>query len=248
VFKGSGRPAARPLLSAAARPVAVVIVVVCVLVTAVLGVWLRHGTHAGWLDATVDAKVLAVLYWHRLLLAVLVWPGGPVPVTAMAAVLVLACVLRRRYHEAAFVAISVPTAVAITEFLLKPLISRTLWGSLAFPSGHVTSVAALATVVTVLLAGSPGRVPRVLRLVLAGTAFLIAATVAIGVVGAGMHYLTDTIAGAAVGTGTALLAALGLDVLRSPSPNWLHAVNEDPPMAESRTRGGSAQQHHTPRL
>jgi membrane-associated phospholipid phosphatase len=205
------------MLSAGACPLAVAIVIACVLVTVVLGAWFRHGTRAGWVDAAVDARLLAGLGGHPQLLAVLVWPGAPVPVTAMAVALALACVLRRRYREAAFVVMSVLLAAVITERLLKPFIDRTFWGALAFPSGHVTGVAALATVVTVLVAAAPGRVPRVLRLVLAITAFLIAAAVAVGVVGAGMHYFTDTIAGAAVGTGTVLLTALILDAL---SQRW----------------------------
>ena len=211
-------PLSRETASADRRPpLAVAIVVVCVLVTAVLGAWLRHETRAGWVDAAVDAKVVAGLDRHSLLQAVLVWPGAPVPVTAMAAALVLACILRRRYGEAAFVAISVPVAGAITEHLLKPLIGPTSWGSLSFPSGHVTGVVALATAVIVLLARAPARVPRVLRLVLACTAFLIAVGVAFGVIGANMHHFTDTVGGAAVGTGTVLLTALIFDVL---SPKW----------------------------
>jgi membrane-associated phospholipid phosphatase len=170
----------------------------------------------GWLDTAVDAKVLATLGGHPALLAALVWPGGPVVVTATAAVVVLACVLRRRYGEAAFVAVSVPLAAAITELVLKPLIGRTSWGD-PFPSGHVTSVAALATALTVLLARTPTRVPGPLRLALAFTAFLIAAAVALGVIGANMHHFSDTVGGAAVGTGTVLLIALVFDIL---SQKW----------------------------
>ena len=165
------------------------------------------------MDTAVNAKVQATLGGHPALLAVLVWPGGPVVVTAMAAALVLACVLRRRYGEAAFVAISVPLAAAVTELVLKPLIGRTSWGD-PFPSGHVTSVAALATALTVLLARTPTRVPRPLRLALAFTALLIAAAVALGVIGANMHHFSDTVGRAAVGTGTVLLIALVFDILR----------------------------------
>jgi undecaprenyl-diphosphatase len=170
----------------------------------------------GWLDTAVDAKVLATLGGHPALLAALVWPGGPVVVTATAAVVVLACVLRRRYGEAAFVAVSVLLAATITELVLKPLIGRTSWGD-PFPSGHVTSVAALATALTVLLARTPTRVPGPLRLALAFTAFLIAAAVALGVIGANMHHFSDTVGGAAVGTGTVLLIALVFDIL---SQKW----------------------------
>jgi len=96
----------------------------------------------GWVDAAVDAKVVAKvvasLGGHPVLLAALVWPGEPVPVAAMAAVLVLPCILRRRYGEAALVAISVPLATALTEFMLNPLIGRTSWGN---PSPADTSPA-----------------------------------------------------------------------------------------------------------
>jgi membrane-associated phospholipid phosphatase len=226
------------LLRPAARPLAVAIVVACVLVTAGLGAWFWHETRTDWVDAVVGARLQAGLRGHPHLLAVLVWPGAPVPVTAIAATLALVCALRRRYRAAVFVVVSVVLAAVITERLLKPLIGRTFWSTLSFPSGHVTGVVALATVVTVLLAAASGRVPRPLRLALAVTAFLMAAAVAVGVVGAGMHYFTDTIAGAAVGTGTVLLTALALDALSFSPPHGQHAVDEDRPMADSRSGTG----------
>jgi membrane-associated phospholipid phosphatase len=180
---------------------------ICVLVIAVQSVWIRHGMETSWVDAAVDAKVVAGLGGHPRLLAVLVWPGEPVPFTAMTAALALACVLWRWYEGAALVAISVPFATAVTELVLKPLIGGTSWGN-PFPSGHVTSVFALATALTVLLA----RVPRQLRLALVVAAFLLAGAVTIGVIGAHMHHFSDTIGGAAVGIGTVLLTALILDL------------------------------------
>ena len=126
----------------------------------------------------------------------------------------LACILRRRYGWAALVAISVSVATAITELVLKPLIGGTSWGN-PFPSGHVTSVVALATALTLLLARTAARVPWLLRLVLALMAFLVAGAVAVGVIGAQMHHFSDTVGGAVVGIGTVLLTALILDLLRS---------------------------------
>jgi undecaprenyl-diphosphatase len=179
---------------------------------AIQGVWLKHGMETGWVDTVVDAKVRAGFGGHPLLLAMLVWPAAPVAVTAMATVLVLVCLFRRRYGEAALVAISVPLATAITELVLKPLIGRTSWGD-PFPSGHVTSVVALATALALLLATTPARMPRLLRLVLSCTGFLISAIVVFGVIGANMHHLSDTVGGADVGIGTVLLTALVLDLL-----------------------------------
>jgi membrane-associated phospholipid phosphatase len=189
---------------------AVTTVAICALVITVQGVWIRHGMETSWLDATVNAQVVATLGGHPLLLAVLVWPGEPVPFTAMTVALALACVLRRWYEGAALVAISVPLATAATELVLKPLIGGTSWGN-PFPSGHVTSVFALATALTVLLP----RLPRYLRLALACTAFLLAGAVAVGVIGANMHHFSDTIGGGAVGIGTVMLTALILDLFFS---------------------------------
>jgi membrane-associated phospholipid phosphatase len=221
-LRGRGRSAARQLLPAAVRPLAVAVAAACVLVMAVQSVWIRHGMETGWVDTAIDAKVRADLGGHPLLLTVLVWPGAPVAVTAVAAALVLACFFRRRYGEAALVAISVPLATAITELVLKPLVGRTSWGD-PFPSGHVTSVAALVTALTVLLVTTPARMPRLLRLLLAFMGFLTAAAVVFGVIGANMHHFSDTIGGAAVGTGTVLLTALVLDMLsRRRAQHWDH--------------------------
>lgn len=213
-MKGAGRSAARPLLPGAAHPLAVATVVVCVLVAAVQAVWIRHGMETSWLDMTIDAKVQASLNRHPRLLAVLIWPGEPVPAATIAAALLLACLVRRHYAEAAFVAISVPLAAALTELVLKPFIGQTSWGN-PFPSGHVTTVAALATAFIVLLANWHARMPRLLRPALAFVAIVIAAAVAVGVIGAQMHHVADIVGGAAVGTGTVLLIALILDLLLS---------------------------------
>jgi membrane-associated phospholipid phosphatase len=211
-LKGPGRAAVSPLLPNAARPLAVATAAACVLVVAVQVIWIRHGMETGWADTTIDAKVLASLGGHHLLVAALVWPGEPLPVTAMAAVVVLACAARRRYGEAALVAISVPLATAITELVVKPVFGRTSWGD-PFPSGHVTSAVALATAVAVLLARTPAGRRRPLRLVLPFAVFLIAAAVAAGVIGAQMHHFSDTVGGTAVGIGTVMVTALALDLL-----------------------------------
>src|SRR5215831_11738363 len=110
VLQSPGQSARRALLPTAARPRAVIILGICALVLTAQGVWIRHGMETSWVDATVGAKVVAGLGEHHLLLAVLVWPGEPVPFTVMTVALALACVLRRQYEGAALVAISVPLA------------------------------------------------------------------------------------------------------------------------------------------
>ena len=186
----------------------------CLAVTALLGVWVSHQTSLDWLDAAIDAKARAALGAHQRLLAALVWPGSPVPVGALALGLALACLAWRKYREAALVVISVPAATMITEMVLKPLVGRLMWSTLSFPSGHTTGAFTLAAVFTVLLIGRPGAgMPQALRVVLAVTAFLAALIVAFALIAQGVHYFTDTVAGAATGIGTVLLTALLLDLL-----------------------------------
>ena len=212
--EGTGQPAARPLLPAAVQPLAVASVVICGLVIAIQGVWLRHGMETTWLDATIDTKIRSVLGGRRVLLDVLVWPGEPLPSAAMASALVIAALVGRRYRQAVLAAVAVPLAAALTELVLKPLIGWTPWGD-PFPSGHVTSATALAATVTVLLIRAPAKVPPGARIAVACIAFLTAAAVAVGVIGADMHHFSDTIGGAAVGAGTVLLTALVLDLMLS---------------------------------
>jgi undecaprenyl-diphosphatase len=197
------------------------VVVVCVLVVAAQGVWIRHGMETGWLDTTVDAHLRAGLGGHPLLLDVLVWLGEPVPAAAITAALVLACIWRRRYRQAVLVAMSVPLAAAATELVLKPLIGGTSWGH-SFPSGHVTNAAALVTVLIVLLARKDTGAAALVWVALGVTALLITAAVAAGVIGADMHHFSDTVGGAAVGTGTVLATALIIDWFSRTRARRLH--------------------------
>ena len=207
-------PANGPLLSAAIRPVAVVIVAACAGTTALLGALLGHGAHADPVDTAVDSRVRAIFAGHLKLLEWLDWLGDLPAITGITAILVLVCLLRRRYRGAALVAISIPAAAVITERVLKPLVGRTALGFLSFPSGHATGTFALATAISVLLAGTPG-MSRAVRLAVAVIAFVVASAVAIAMIALGFHYFTDAVAGAAVGTGAVLATALVIDLVMS---------------------------------
>ena len=234
------RLAARPLLSDAARLPAAALVAACVMTTALLGASLGHGAHTDRVDTVIDARVKAILPGSAKLLERLAWPGGLRATIGMTAVLVLVCVLRRRYRGAALAAISVPAAAVITERLLKPLVGRTALGFLSFPSGHATGTFALATVITVLLAGAPG-VSRAVRLAAVAIAFAVAAAVAAAMIALGFHYFTDVVAGAAVGVGTVLATALLLDLFMLA---WLRS-RKPPPLADGardQSRGVAAEE------
>ena len=205
---------AHPLLPAAVRPLAVMLLVGCVAVTVFLGAWFTHQTRGGRLDDAVDARVEASLGKHWAVLGHVARLGGPLPVTVMTALLLLACVAVRRWRGAALLMIAVPAAAALTEFLLKPLIDRTLGGDLSFPSGHTTGIFTVVAAVTVLLLDPPRpRMPLVLRLLIALCAYAVAGAVAVALVSLHLHYFTDTVGGAAVGTAVVLATAFILDGL-----------------------------------
>jgi membrane-associated phospholipid phosphatase len=226
----------RPLVPPAMRPLAVAILAVCVTITVLLGALFAHHTRPGSLDAAVDVRIQADLGGHPALLNNLAALGNPVPVTAMTAALLLACLMTRRWRGAVLVAVAVPVAAALTEVVLKPLIGRTLTGALSFPSGHETRVFTLAAAFGVLLADPPRpRMPAVVRLLLALAVLVIAGAAAIALVGVGAHYFTDTVGGAAVGIAVVLATALILDwPVSSRPPRLVRRAGAGPPRRSSR--------------
>ena len=190
------------------------ILAVCVLVTAFLSALFAHETQPSWLDAAIDTRLRNSAFAHWPLLRRAHILGSPAPMVVMTAALALACLATRRWRGALLVAIAVPAAEVVTEYLLKPLVGRVLHGNLVYPSGHTTGVFVLATVVAVLLTG-PLRppVPRMVRLVLIVAAYLIASATATAMIAMGFHYFTDTVGGAAVAIGTVLATALTIDKL-----------------------------------
>ena len=226
-----------PLLAPALRPFAAALLAVCLAVTVLLGAWFTHRTRPGRLDAAVDLRIQASLGGHPGILDVLAGFGGPVLVTVMTVALVLACLATRRPRGAALVAVAVPAAGALTELLLKPLIGRTMRGALSFPSGHSTGAFAVAGACAVLLAGPsrPG-MRAAARLLLTLAAYLAACAVAVALIGLGIHYFTDTIAGAAVGMAVVLVTAFILDGLGP--PEHLRAAAEGLPPGRPVDRGG----------
>jgi membrane-associated phospholipid phosphatase len=212
------RAAPRPLLPPELRRPAAVLVTGCVAVTAALALAFAGKARPGGLDAAVDARVRGGLGPYQEQLHQLAGLGGLVPVTVLTIALVLACLATRRWRGAALAGVVVPAAVALTEFVLKPLVGRTIRGYPGFPSGHATALFALAATCAVLLAGpSRPRLPGAVRLPLVFGAALVAAAVGTAMVGLGYHYFTDIVAGTAVGVGMVLLTALLIDwAARSP--------------------------------
>jgi membrane-associated phospholipid phosphatase len=135
----------------------------------------------------------------------------------MTLALVLACLASRRWAGAVLAAVAVPAATGLTEYVLKPYVGQAI--GQAFPSGHATSMFALAASCAVLLVDPPRwPVPGAVRLLLVSMALLFATAVAAAMVAIGAHDFTDAVGGAAVGTAVVLACALTLDLVASRRP------------------------------
>jgi membrane-associated phospholipid phosphatase len=190
-----------------------VLLACCVLLVAVLGVLVADQASADGLDHAVDAPIITGLGSHHGLLAWLAVPGSLIPAVGLSVVILAGCLLAGRLNGAVLAAAAVPAATGLDEGLLKPLVGRTYLGALSYPSGHTTAVFALAATVTVLLLVPPHPAGgRRLRVLIPAAGFLLGVVVAAAVIGLRWHYFTDTVAGAAVGTGTVCVLALVLDL------------------------------------
>jgi membrane-associated phospholipid phosphatase len=200
------------LVPGSLRRPAIALLAACVALMAVTGVRFPGYGLPGWLDATFGPRVQTQLGQLPALLTWLPDVGTREPVAVMTFALILACAVTRRWRGAVLAVAAVPIAIGLTEYVLKPSIGEAI--GQAFPSGHATSMFALATSCAVLLANPPRRlVPDSVRLLLALMAVLLAAGVASAMVANAEHSFTDAVAGAAVGTGVVLACALTLDAL-----------------------------------
>jgi membrane-associated phospholipid phosphatase len=203
----------RPLLAASARLWACALLAVCAILVIVLGVLFAHHAATDQLDRAIDSPVITWFGGHRGLAGRLAAPGSLVPAVVLSATIVVACLFAGRLNGAILAAAAVPAAVGLNDGLFKPLVHRTYLGVLTYPSGHTATMFALAATVAVLLLAPPRPAKAMaLRVLIPAAACVLGAVVAIGVIGLRWHYLTDTVAGAAVGIGTVCGLALLLDL------------------------------------
>jgi membrane-associated phospholipid phosphatase len=153
--------------------------------------------------------------------------GSGTMVTIAAIRLVYLVWRRARRPWLAFGAIVAIGGSAIVEYCAKAIIARprpstaTLTGlsGYGFPSGHTTTATAFASTAAVLLLGvSPEAASPRQRHLITGIAGLYALGVAAGRIMVGAHYLTDTVAGLAIGASiafAALAAALTAEARRN---------------------------------
>jgi membrane-associated phospholipid phosphatase len=215
---GMRRQVDHPLLDGTARRQTAVVLACCTIVLVVLGVLVAHQSRVDGLDKAIDSWVVGSASGQAGLMRWLASLATVIPAGGTSLVIVVACLLTGRLKGAILAATAIPVASALCDSLAKPLVHREV---LAYPSGHVSSILALAAMLTVVLILPPrpfvrGRV-RVLILVAAGLAAL---GVAVAVIALRWHFFTDTIGGAALGAGTVCALTLLLD--RPAVSRWLH--------------------------
>jgi membrane-associated phospholipid phosphatase len=190
----------------------------CLVVVVVLGVLVAHQSRLDGLDRAIDSWVVRLASDHAGQMRWLASLATVIPAGGTSLVIVAACLMTGRLKGAILAATAIPVASALCDSLVKPLVRREF---LAYPSGHVTSILALTTMLTVVLILPPrpfvhGRV----RLLILAAAGLAAFGVAVAVIALRWHFFTDTIGGAALGAGTVCALTLLLDL--PAVSHWLH--------------------------
>jgi membrane-associated phospholipid phosphatase len=197
------------LLGGTARAGAAWLVAGCAVLVTALGILFAHQATADGFDRAVDAPVIGWLFGHHDLQRWMAFPGTLEPAALLVVAAAAGCLLAGRLNGALLTVAAVPVATGLDEVLIKRVVDRTYLGNLAYPSGHVTTVSALAATATVLLLIPPQQAgTRLPRILLTVVAWAVTVVVAVAVMSLEWHYFTDTIAGAAVGVGTT--AGLGL--------------------------------------
>ena len=156
-----------------------------------LGWFVGHGATAfdTWFVHTVHKWVH--YEWHLLPLS------DPVVLGVLMAVC-LAYVVRRKQYRLASILLISPVVAYYAAEAVKPIFNRRINGVLSYPSGHATLVVTIAGLI-LLVVGF-----RRTTAAFAAVLCLLAMTA----LGCTVHYFTDTVGGALLGSAVASVAAL----------------------------------------
>lgn len=203
----------RPLLSGAWRTWAWPVLAACVVVTTVLGLLFRGEVRPDRLDSVIDNAVAARFSGHQGILLWLAAPGSTIPLVAVSVAIAAGCLVARRPNGVVLAVMAVPVTAFLDDVVLKHVFDRASLGFLSFPSGHTATVMAVAMTLGVLLhdPARPSRA-RAARVALVVAGYAVTVIVAVGVIALRWHYFTDTIGGAALGTGAVVALALLIDL------------------------------------
>ncbi len=172
---------------------------------------LPFGLDGPWHDFLASNRVTSLESLSLLFNVV----GGPVVMTIVTIAVVVLLVVLRRWREAVSIGLTVAAASALSS-LIKTLVARPRpsdaivdVASDSFPSGHVTTAAAITIAVAILF-------PRAWAFILAGVWISLMAFSRTYLL---VHWLSDVVAGAVLGASVALIVTGALRmILKEPSP------------------------------
>lgn len=122
---------------------------------------------------------------------------------------------RRAFVRVVFYAALAAWTLLLSEHVIKPLVQRTYYGELTFPSGNVTAVSATALAMWLALGPLLGRQRRHVTLVLGGEWVLL---MSLAVVGARWHTPLDAIGSVLLSVGVVTAGAALFEPVGAPRP------------------------------
>jgi membrane-associated phospholipid phosphatase len=201
------------LLSGAGRAFVAVVAVGMTVLAAWLGTVDYHLPWANDFDLRTEYRLTHAFRHYEHLLRLIADLGNLGSIVVVVIVFGVLTLRWRRRRATVLVVVSPLVAVGFTEYVAKPWVHRAPFGVDTYPSGHSTSVFAVATAIAIVLLGaSAPPVSAATRWGWALGSLAIAAVVAVDVVAAGYHFATDAIGGSAIGIAVPCVLALGMDL------------------------------------
>jgi len=191
-----------------------VIALACLYATAVLALAVAHGRSPyGFEDPAIDwlGPPSATRGWDDL--------AELLATPTIIAVLVVSFgvgLARRAFVRVVFYAALAAWTLLFSEHVIKPLVQRTYYGELTFPSGNVTAVSATALAMWLALGPLLGRLPRHIAFVLGAEWVLL---MSLAVVGARWHTPLDAIGSVLLSVGVVTAGAAVFEPAGSPGPS-----------------------------
>jgi membrane-associated phospholipid phosphatase len=197
----------------------------CLVVFIVLAVIVRStdGPLEGELRVSrfvVDHPFLSSGFWQHVIDL-----AGALPLVCAIAMLVVVAMLLRDGFMAIVASVGPVLAIGLSEGVGKPLVARSEGPFYGFPSGHSTSVAAVACVAALLIQRHSSRVGFAVGAPLLA---LVPTAMTVALIRHRHHFLLDMIAGIALGVGTVcgLAGLLSLTLRRARSVFTASPLNE----------------------
>src|SRR5690348_11730695 len=200
------------LIAGARRARATTLVIVAAAALIALGAAVRGGTGGTAFDRSVDGWFSAhVGYSTALWFADL---GSEAVVSLLMLAAVFASVALHTARGAVLAVAGPLVAAGLTEFVLKPLVGRRLYGYYAFPSGHTAGFGSIMLVAVIVLLGpARGAIPTPVRRAAITVAVLLTLGCMLGLIAAQFHYATDVIGGLFLVLASVIAVALAIDLI-----------------------------------